>query len=332
MTLLELLASRIFSRPIATVLFAVCAAAASAQVAPPATQVATSSDGLLTLALSSTNPSDTTGVDNTYTWTAINNSKTTTLTGVLLGSHWGDWCGGNCTPPGPTLISIAPGCAGQGASEIPLDAHFGVWCTPTAGVTLSPGQSVSGSVTLRPGSGGPPDYTVYTGYNDPVTGKLHFPPDAPFITRSSIVAPAATDIQINGAASNGSPSTGSEFTYTYQVKNAGPWGTYGGIVFVDTLPASLTHISSSVTLTRLSPQTGQPATGQSFCSAVGQTVMCPIPDMQNGGLSGQATIVVTVSTSSVAQEIVNTASVHTILPQEDSNTANNSVTITVVSR
>jgi len=90
-------------------------------------------------------------------------------------------------------------------------------------VTLSPGQSVSGSATLRPGSGGPPDYTVYTGYNDPVTGKLHFPPDAPFITLNSIVAPAATDIQINGTASNGSPSTGSEFTYTYQVKNAGPW-------------------------------------------------------------------------------------------------------------
>jgi len=305
---------------------------ARAQVAPTVLQSATSSDQLLTLVLSSTNASDATGVDNTYTWTAINNSTTITLTGVLLGSHWGDWCGGNCTPPGPTLISIAPGCAGQGASEIPLDAHFGVWCTPTVGVTLSPGQSVSGSVTLRPGSGGPPDYTVYTGYNDPVTGKLHFPPDAPFITHNSVVAPAATDIQINGAASNGSPSRGSEFTYTYQVRNAGPWGTSGGIVFVDTLPASLTHVSSSVTLTRLSPQTGQPATGQFFCSAVGQTVMCPIPDLQNGGLSGQVTVVITVSASSVAQQIVNTASVHTVLPQEDSNTANNSTTVSVTTK
>src|ERR1051326_4131560 len=146
---------------------------AGAQITQTVLQSVTSSDGLLTLVLSSTNASDTAGVDNTYTWTAINNSKTTPLTGVLLGSHWGDWCGGACTPPGPTLISIAPGCAGQGASEIPLDAHFGVWCTPTAGVALPPGQSVSGSVTLRPGSGGPPDYTVYTGYNDPATGKQH---------------------------------------------------------------------------------------------------------------------------------------------------------------
>src|SRR5215469_898194 len=92
---------------------------ARAQVAPTVLQSATSSDGLLTLVLSSTNPSDAAGVDNTYTWTATNNSKTTTLTGVLLGSHWGDWCGGgNCTPPGPTLISIASACAVQGPSEI----------------------------------------------------------------------------------------------------------------------------------------------------------------------------------------------------------------------
>jgi uncharacterized repeat protein (TIGR01451 family) len=305
---------------------------AHAQVAPTVLKSVISSDGLLTLVLSSTNPSDAAGVDNTYTWTAINNSTTTTLTGVLLGSHWGDWCGGNCTPPGPTLISIAAGCAGQGASEIPLDAHFGVWCTPTAGVTLSPGQSVSGSVTLRPGAGGPPDYTVYTGYNDPVTGKLHFPPDAPFITHNTVVAPAATDIQIKGAASTGSPQAGSQFTYTYEVKNAGPWGTYGGIVFADTLPASLTHVSSSVTLTMLSPVTGQTATGQLSCSVVGQTVMCAIPDLQNGGLSGQATIAITVRASSIPQQIVNTATVHTVLPQDDSNLANNSTTVSVTSK
>jgi uncharacterized repeat protein (TIGR01451 family) len=305
---------------------------ARAQVAPTVLRSATSSDGLITLVLSSTNPSDAAGVDNTYIWTAINNSKTITVTGVLLGSHWGDWCGGACTPPGPTLISMAPGCAGQGASEIPLDAHFGVWCTPATGAALSPGQSVSGSVTLRPGSGGPPDYTVYTGYNDPVTGKLHFPPDAPFITHNTVVAPAATDIQIKGAASNGSPAAGSEFTYTYEVKNAGPWATYGGIVFVDSLPASLTYVSSSVTFTVVSPLTGQPGTALLSCSAVGQTVVCPIPDLQNGGLSGQATIAISVTASSVTQQIVNAASVHTVLPQEDSNTANNSTTVSVITK
>jgi hypothetical protein len=79
----------------AAVLSAVCIATpARAQVAPTVLQTKTSSDGLLTLVLSSTNPSDAVDVDNTYTWTAINNSTTVTLTGVILGSHWGDWCPG----------------------------------------------------------------------------------------------------------------------------------------------------------------------------------------------------------------------------------------------
>jgi uncharacterized repeat protein (TIGR01451 family) len=293
-------------------------------VAPPATQAATSSDGLLTLVLSPTNASDATGVNNSYTWTAVNNSTTTTLTGVTLGSHWGDWCGGtNCTPPGPTLIS-APGCANQGPDEIPPDAHFGVWCTPLTGVTLLPGETVSGSVTLRPGSGGPPDYTVYSFYNNPKTGAVLIPPFAPIIRHSNVVAPAATDIQITGSASNGGPPAGSTFTYTFQIKNAGPWGTYGGITFIDTLPDSLTFVSASVSLRSL--------LSAFACGVQGQTVTCPLNELQNGGDSGQATITLTVTASGTPQQIVNSASALTAAPQTDSNTANNSVTVTVISR
>ena len=314
-----------FGAMAAAAVFAIAAATpARAQAAPTVLQTATSPDGLLTLVLSSTNPTDAVGVNNTYTWTAINNSKTTALTGVILGSHWGDYCPGCASPQGPTLISLAPGCAGQGASEIPPDARFGAWCTPITGVTLAPGQSVSGSVTLRPSSGGPPDYGVYTAYNDPITGSQHFA--IPRLTQTNLVAPAATDIQIAGSTSNGAPPVGSTFTYTYQVKNAGPWGTYGGIIFVDTLPASLTYVGSSLTV--LSPTTGQPVEVP-WCSAVGQTVMCSLFDMQNGGTTGQATITLTVMASSVAQQVVNTASVHTVSPQTDSNLANNSVTVTV---
>jgi hypothetical protein len=69
-----------------------------------------------------------------------------------------------------------------------------------------------------------------------------------------------------------------------------------------------------------------------WCSAVGQTVMCPLFDMQNGGTTGQATITLTVTASSVAQPIVNTASVHTVSPQTDSNPANNSTTVTVTTK
>ena len=330
----------------AAALFALCCAApASAQVTPTVLETAISKSGLLTLVLSSSNPTDAVGIDNTYTWTASNISSVT-LTGVVLGSHWGDWCvGGSGTaanagcvapPTGPTLIALAPGCGGQSPSEFPTNiSHFGVWCTPITGVTLQPGQRVSGSVTLRPGTGGPAFYGVYS-HHDPVipsnfvTGPT--PPD-PFINYRGMVAPAPTDIQLNGAASNGSPPAGSTFTYTFQVKNAGPWGTYGGVVFVDTLPASLTYVSSSVLTSMLAVDTGQPvAVTVQPCSAVAQTVVCPLDDLQNGGAFGQTTITLTVQAPSAAQQIVNTASVHTVLPQEDSNITNNSVTVTVTTK
>jgi hypothetical protein len=61
---------------------------------------------------------------------------------------------------------------------------------------------------------------VYSGH-DPLGLKTSTPPPLdPVINYRGMVAPAATDIQISGAASNGSPSAGSTFTYTYQVHDA----------------------------------------------------------------------------------------------------------------
>jgi uncharacterized repeat protein (TIGR01451 family) len=319
----------------AAISLAICAATpASAQVTPTLLQQTT--DGVITIALWSANGADAAGVNNTYTWIATNNSATATLTGVILGSHWGDRCSVvRCGPVGPTLISIAPGCGSQSASEFPTDiAKFGIWCTPSTGVTLQPGQSVSGSVTLRPLAGGAPDYTVYTGYINPVTGKQVFDTPGTSITNRNAVAPAPTDIQITGAASNGSPTVGSTFAYTYQVKNAGPWGTGGGITFVDTLPASLSCVNSSVVQAAIDSSTGQAVqqANPNGCSAVGQTVSCRIADLDNGGAFNQATIALTVVASGAPQQIVNTASVHTVFPQDDSNPTNNGVTVTVTTK
>ena len=148
-------------------------------------------------------------------------------------------------------------------------------------MTLPPGASVSGSITIRPKTGGPAYYGVYSGH-DPVTGPKKFAqiPD-PVINYRGMVAPAATDVQITSAASTGSPSVGSTFTYTDQIKNAGPWGTFGGIIFADTLPASLTIVGASVVQAAIDPATDQqvPVIKTNVCSAVGQTVVCPIPDM-----------------------------------------------------
>jgi uncharacterized repeat protein (TIGR01451 family) len=301
-------------------LFAACAITpASAQLTPTLIQQTT--DGVITIELWSANGSDTVGVNNTYTW-IVTNSGGTPLSGVILGSHWGDRNPGasgptGTGPVGPTLVSIAPGCGGQSPDEFPGGvARFGIWCTPITGVPLQLGENISGSVTLRPLAGGAPNYTVYTGYTT-VTGKKVFQAPGTFITNTNAVAPAATDIQITGSPSTGSPSVGSTFTYTYQIKDAGPWGTGGGLTFVDTLPASLTYVGAAL---------------GNNCSVVGQTVSCRISDLDTGGTFGQATITLTVIASGAPQQIVNTASVHTVSPQDDSNPTNNSVTVTVTTK
>jgi hypothetical protein len=67
-------------------------------------------------------------------------------------------------------------------------------------------------------------------------------------------------------------------------------------------------------------------------ATVGQTVVCPLHDMTNSGAWNQPTVTLTVAASGPAQFIANTASVHTGSPQDDSNLANNSVTVNVTSR
>ena len=275
----------------------------------------TSPDGYITVTLSSVLAQDMAGVNDSYTWSAHNNSPTLSISGVTLGSNWGDYCGSSCTPSTPTLISLGSGCAGQGASEIPPSAKFGAWCTPLTGVTLAPGETVSGTVTLRPGSGGPANYIVYSLYNDPITGQQKGLAGEASIHDTPIIAPAPVDEQLTGSASTGSPAVGANYDYNFQIKNAGPWGTYGGVTFTDVLPASLTYV-------------GYTATPGIVCGAVGQTVTCQIPDHVNQ--NGQATTIsLRVTAPSTAQQIVNSASIAFTFPQTDSNTANDTLAITV---
>ena len=278
----------------------------------------TSADGYITVTLSSALGQDVAGVNDTYTWSAHNNSSTLSISGVTLGSNWGDYCGGTCTPSTPTLISLGAGCAGQGADEIPPSANFGAWCTPLTGVTLGPGATVSGTVTLRPGGGGPVNYIVYTLYNDPITGQQKGLTGDTEIHDTNAAAPAPVDEQLTGSASTGSPSVGANFSYNFQIKNAGPWGTFGGATFTDALPAGLTYV-------------GYTATPGIACGAVGQTVTCQVADKINQ--NGQtATISLTVTAPAAAQQIVNTASIGFTAPQADSNTANNTLSITVTAK
>lgn len=278
----------------------------------------TTPDGYITVMLSSALGQDATGINDTYMWSAHNNSPTFSISGVTLGSNWGDYCGGTCTPSTPTLIALGPGCAGQGAADIPPSAKFGAWCTPLTGVTLAPGETVSGTVTLRPGSGGPANYIVYSLYNDPVTGQQKGLESEALIHDTNVIAPAPVDEQLTGSASTGSPALGANFSYNFQIKNAGPWGTFGGVTFTDVLPTSVTYV-------------GYTAAAGVVCGAAGQTVTCQIPDRINQ--NGQATtITLTVAAPSTAQQIVNTASIAFTSPQTDSNASNDTLAITVTSK
>ncbi len=131
-----------------------------------------------------------------------------------------------------------------------------------------------------------------------------------FATDVESVAAAPTDVQVTGSSNNGSPPLGSAFTYTFQVKNNGPFATFGGVSFTDNLPASLTFNSVS---TNIGSCTG------------GASVSCSLGDLAVGT---QATIQISTQAPSAAQTIVNTATV-AIGQQPDRNPANNSVSVTV---
>jgi len=167
------------------------------------------------------------GVDNTYTWT-VQNISTSTISNIVVSSNWADHGGTN-----PIAKAMAPGCGAQ--SGTPL----GVYCGT---VTLAPGDSVAEWVVINAQKAGPVHYNAYGVYAMP-GGSIFFA--EVFDTESA--APGSVDLQISGSSNQGQPALGSNFTYTYRVKNAGPWATSGGVSFSDRLPDSLTFVSATTT-------------------------------------------------------------------------------------
>lgn len=238
------------------------------------------------------------GVPNTYTWTATNLS-TRTLT-VSMGSNWTDADGG-----APIIKALAPGCGNQSQNDIPANDALGIWC---GSATLAPGASFSVWATLQDDAVGPVRYNVYSVYVD--AGLPFFT----VVADTESAGPGPVDLQISGSSSQGSPPIDGTYTYTYLVKNAGPWATSGGVSFSDALPASLAFVGVT--------------TSAGTCTG-GQAVSCALGDLANGA---QATVAITVKAPSTAQSIVNTASASLTAPQSDTNAGNNSVTITVASK
>ncbi len=269
--------------------------AASGQTSNALTQTTTSYGVQVTLASSGPLVQ---GVPNTYTWTATNVSAGP-LT-VSMGSNWTDADGG-----APIIKALAPGCGNQSKNDIPPNDALGIWC---GSATIAPGESFSVWATLQDDAAGPVRYNVYSVYT------VGASPFFTVVADTESAGPGPVDLQISGSSNQGSPPVGGNYTYTYLVKNAGPWATSGGVAFSDALPASLTFVGAT--------------TSAGTCTG-GQTVSCALGNLANGA---QATVAITVRAPSTAQSIVNTASASLTAPQSDINTANNSVTITVASK
>ncbi|HET7788530.1 MAG TPA: DUF11 domain-containing protein [Myxococcales bacterium] len=239
------------------------------------------------------------GVPNTYTWTATNVSAGTLL--VSMGSNWTDADRG-----APVIKALAPGCGNQSANEVPPNDALGIWC---GSASLAPGASLSVWATLQDDAAGPVRYNPYSLHADPLTGSPVFT----VVADTERAAPGPVDLQISGSSNQGAPRVNSTYTYTYQIKNAGPWATSGGVTFSDALPASLAFVG---------------VTASAGSCAGGQTVSCSLGDLANGA---QATVAVTVRAPATAQQIANTASA-SLAVQADTNASNNSLTVTVASK
>ena len=124
------------------------------------------------------------------------------------------------------------------------------------------------------------------------------------------------DIQVSGSASTGSPAPGAAYSYTFQIKNAGP-DTATAVVFSDPLPSG--------TVYNYATDNGSTLPCAAFGSLTGgATVSCNVGDIAKGGA---ATIVVNVNAPTTATTYSNTGTATS--SATDPQPVNNSVTVTV---
>lgn len=276
------------------------AAVLAAAAAPAQADTSAIASGPLQLSASTPGPV-LSGMATTYTVTVTN---TTTV------PAWGIQIGGQL-PAGMTLNTLLnPDVCARSNKQILPGTAFNC-----GGGDLAPGASTSIAFTATAAQ--PSLYTIALSATGSVGGTWSgFVLIGSVFTTNNVslpvqVSPGPTDIQVTGSASTGSPTLGSMFSYTFQVKNNGSQGAYG-VTFDDTLPPSLTLA-------------GVATTGTGTCGAVAlNAVHCNLGDFIVGG---QTNVVVTAVAPTVSGSITDTASISMLGP--DTHPANNSVSVTV---
>ncbi len=195
-------------------------------------------------------------------------------------------------PTGVTFISAV----GTGTSCGGTHGNAIIDCQPVA---LAAGASISLALTVRPTQ---PGTITNTGEGDP-----------DFLAFSQVsvqIAPAPTDVQVTGSASTGSPNRGATFSYTFQVKDNGPWSV-GDVTFSDPLPTQVSFV-------------GAATNNGSACTQAAGTVSCDLGGLNVGQ---QVNVVITVVAPISPSTFTDTA---TVTPNvSDTQPSNNSVSVTV---
>jgi uncharacterized repeat protein (TIGR01451 family) len=129
------------------------------------------------------------------------------------------------------------------------------------------------------------------------------------------VTPGPTDIQVTGSSNNGSPSVGSTFDYTFQVKNNGPLPAYG-VTFDDPLASPLITLGSLLSV----------SDGTCTVDVLANSVHC---DIGNLGV-GQQSVITFAATPHVTGSVADQGSA--AMTGTDTQTSNNSAVVIVQPR
>ncbi len=177
------------------------------------------------------------------------------------------------------------------------------WLSCDAG-TLAPGASFSISLGILPAFEG------QLGISSGASGLINGVTNSSSTGLSVPIAAGASDVQISGTSSTGSPAAGTNFHYNYQVRNSGSYVAHA-VTFTDTVPAGMTLIAAV-------------AGNFAPCTLSGNTVSCRLGEIAVGS---QVLINVGVGAPGTPATLTNTARADAT--NADTQPSNNSVSITV---
>jgi uncharacterized repeat protein (TIGR01451 family) len=271
----------------------VCVAALAGATAALGDVSATSSGDGLVLTATSAGPV-VAGVAADYTFT-VTNTNAVAIPTVNVDFQ---------PPPGMSLQAAPASCVKNlfgGPSPALAQCSLGALAPGAVGaVTVGLVAATPGDDTIQPAALG---LLPIAGGGDQVLSAS--------VSLTVPVSPGPTDVQVTGSSNNGSPPVGSQFSYTFQVKDNGPQGA-SAVTFDDFLPATMTLAGASTDL--------------GTCTTTADRVHCDLGDL---GVGRQATIVITAVATALGP-VTDTASIAMAGP--DTHAANDTVSVTVQPR